>query len=112
MKRRTKAIVDDERQAQKTGTDSPFSFVMRMPPDMPCHPIPEVPAEPTPPEGWSKGSLLNVRIYNGMYVITIYPEEYDTRHPERSLKFSNPAECQDFVSKWYARESADPRAMR
>lgn len=62
------------------------------------------------PQGWSKGALLNVRNRGDHYCVTLYPEEYDPRHPERALTFPNTWECQDFVSKWYARETADPRA--
>jgi len=56
------------------------------------------------PRDWQKGALLNVRNYGHEYIVTLYPEEYDPRSPERSLHFTNPARCQDFVSAWYARE--------
>ena len=62
------------------------------------------------PEDWTKGALLNVRNAGECYNVTLYPEESDPRHPERTLKFTNPAKCQDFVSKWYARESHNPLA--
>ena len=62
------------------------------------------------PHDWTKGALLNVRNAGECYNVTLYPEESDPRHPERTLKFSNPAKCQDFVSKWYARESHNPLA--
>lgn len=65
--------------------------------------------DPIPPN-WVKGQLLNVRNRGDYYVITLYPEEEDPRHPERALRFSNTWTCQEFVSKWYALESADPRA--
>lgn len=62
------------------------------------------------PADWTHGALLNVR-NQGDYVVTLFPEEYDYRHPERALRFPNPAECQNFVSNWYARESHDGRAF-
>ena len=62
------------------------------------------------PDDWTKGALLNVRNAGECYNVTLYPEESDPRHPERTLKFTNPAKCQDFVSKWYARESHNPLA--
>lgn len=62
------------------------------------------------PEDWTHGALLNVR-NQGDYVVTLFPEEYDYRHPERALRFPNPAECQNFVSAWYARQSFDGRAF-
>lgn len=66
---------------------------------------------PTIPSGWLKGQLLNVRNNGIDYVVTLFPEEFDPRYPERALKFSNPAKCQDFVSNWYQRENCDPRAF-
>ena len=63
------------------------------------------------PSDWSHGALLNVRNGGEYYVVTLFPEEYDWQHPERALKFPNPARCQDFVSKWYARQNFDPRAF-
>jgi len=62
-------------------------------------------AEPVLPDDWTKGALLNVRNHGSEYIVTLYPEEYDFRAPERALHFTNPARCQDFVSNWYARES-------
>ncbi len=62
------------------------------------------------PPTWTKGQLLNVRNAGEHYVITLLGEEFDPRHPERALKFSNPALCQNFVSAWYSRENHDPRA--
>jgi hypothetical protein len=71
----------------------------------------EVPRAPNqPPTDWQKGALLNVRNYGDAYVITLYPEEWSTERPERALRFTNPGECQDFVSDWYARESHHPLA--
>lgn len=72
-------------------------------------------AEATPPtinvpSDWNHGALLNVRNSGDAYVVTLYPEEADWRHPERALRFTNPGEAQNFVSTWYARESHDPRA--
>lgn len=64
----------------------------------------------TIPADWTHGALLNVRC-QGDYVVTLFPEEYDYRHPERALRFNNSAHCQNFVSKWYARESFDGRAF-
>lgn len=61
------------------------------------------------PADWQHGALLNVR-NNGDYFVTLFPEEYDYRHPERALRFNNSAVCQNFVSRWYARESFDGRA--
>lgn len=62
------------------------------------------------PSDWRKGALLNVRNHGAEYIVTLHPEEFDPRHEERCIKFTNLGECQDFVSKWYARESHDPRA--
>jgi hypothetical protein len=69
--------------------------------------------EPPPlaiPADWQLGALLNVRNGGEHYVVTLYPEEFDPRHPERAIRFGNPATCQEFVSKWYARQHFDPRA--
>lgn len=71
-----------------------------------------VPAEPPldiPPD-WNLGALLNVRASGDHYAITLYPEESDWRHPERTLKFTNAGRCQDFLGQWYARVYHDPRA--
>ena len=65
---------------------------------------------PEVPEGWHTGELLNVRNHGDAYVLTLFPAEFDPRHPERAMRFTNPGDCQNFVSKWYSRESADPRA--
>ncbi len=62
------------------------------------------------PADWIKGQLLTVRNAGECYVVTLLGEEFDPRHPERALKFTNPALCQNFVSAWYAREYCDPRA--
>lgn len=68
------------------------------------------PEEPQPPTFWGRGALLNVRTTGGDYIVTLYPEEYDARSPERAMRFANPALCQNFVSAWYSRQSHDPRA--
>lgn len=68
------------------------------------------PAELDPPIFWARGALLNVRCTGGDYIVTLYPEEYDARSPERAMRFANPAICQNFVSQWYSRQSHDPRA--
>lgn len=62
------------------------------------------------PAHWGRGALLNVRNTGPDYVVTLHPEEYDPRSPERAMRFMNPAECQNFVSAWYMRQSHDPRA--
>jgi hypothetical protein len=62
------------------------------------------------PADWVKGQLLNVRSGGPGYRVTILGEEWDFRHPERCLEFSNSFECQQFVSNWYSRQSHDPRA--
>lgn len=76
--------------------------------DVQFEPI-ELPPELEPgdqpiPADWVKGQLLNVRCYGGDYRVTLLGEEYDDRHPERCLLFTNSFECQQFVSRWYARE--------
>ena len=72
-------------------------------------PTPEAPtkSDQTPMEraqaaGWIKGQLLNVRNAGTHYNVTLEGEEYDSRYPERCLQFQNSAECQNFVSEWYA----------
>jgi hypothetical protein len=62
------------------------------------------------PKDWNLGALLNVRNTGEDYTVTLYPEEYDWRRPERALRFPNSARCQDFISQWYARTWHDPRA--
>jgi len=69
-----------------------------------------VPEHPAVPEGWVVGQLLNVRATGSGYNVTLMPEEYDPRYPERAMVFTNYGQCQDFVSKWYARIWHDPRA--
>lgn len=71
-------------------------------------PVEKAPNEP--PADWRKGALLNVRNYGDAYRITLYGEEYSPEREERALTFTNPGECQDFVSAWYAPEHHDPRA--
>ena len=68
------------------------------------------PEAPIIPEHWQKGQLLNVRNAGHAYRVTLFPEDYDDRHPDHCLEFTNPGQCQDFVSRWYARENHDPRA--
>lgn len=63
-----------------------------------------------PPADWRKGALLNVRNHGAEYIVTLHPAEYDPRHEDQCMKFTNVGECQAFVSAWYARESHDPRA--
>ena len=54
---------------------------------------------------WSKGQLLNVRSFGeDGYRVTLAGEEYDPRRPDLSLHFASPADCQNFVSAWYAPE--------
>jgi hypothetical protein len=55
------------------------------------------------PEDWNLGALLNVRNNGAEYLVSLFPEEYDPRQPERTLRFANSAECQNFVSAWYSR---------
>ena len=62
------------------------------------------------PEDWQPGALLNVRNGGDAYIVTLYPEEATYEHPERTLRFTNPSRCQDFVSAWYSRQHHDPRA--
>ena len=66
---------------------------------------------PPVPEGWSKGEMLNLRRTNAGYILTRIHEEYNPRHPERSMFFANTGNCQHFISNWYAREAHDPRAV-
>lgn len=63
-----------------------------------------------PPTDWRKGALLNVRNHGAEYIVTLHPFEYDPRHEDRCMKFTNVGECQNFVSRWYQREHSDPRA--
>ena len=65
---------------------------------------------PTIPADWHPGMLLNVRNSGDALTITLYPEEFDYRKPERALRFTNFGEGQDFISRWYARQHHDPRA--
>ena len=68
------------------------------------------PEAPLVPAHWPLGAVLNVRNTGADYTVTLFPEEYDPRHPERAIKFPNPARCQDFVSRWYSKQHHDPRA--
>jgi hypothetical protein len=65
---------------------------------------------PSVPESWTLGALLNVRNAGSQYIITLFPEEYDPRAPDRAMRFDSYAETQDFVSRWYARTYPHPRA--
>lgn len=69
-----------------------------------------MPVELAIPTFWVKGQLLNVRNTGADFVVTVLGEEFDPRYPDRALRFDNSFTCQQFVSKWYAREAADPRA--
>lgn len=72
---------------------------------------PGKPVEPPPyPAHWIKGQLLNVRNNGSTFILTPLEEEFDPRHPERAKFFDNSFDCQQFVSGWYARDAADPRA--
>ena len=62
------------------------------------------------PSDWQHGAMLNVRNAGHEYRVTLFPDEDDYRHPERTLRFQNSALCQEFVSRWYAREHHDGRA--
>ena len=62
------------------------------------------------PADWRPGALLNVRIGDD-YCVTLYPEEYDYQRPERAIRFTNGAVCQNFVSSWICRQHFDPRAF-
>ena len=73
--------------------------------------LPEAIREPNlVPEGWRHGQLLNVRNRGDAYVITLLGEEFDPEHPERSMRFENPGDCQNFVSGWYAKQHHSPLA--
>lgn len=65
---------------------------------------------PIVPSDWIVGALLNVRANGAGYTVTLLEENFDYRHPERTLFFSNSWTCQDFISQWYARTYHDPRA--
>jgi len=89
-------------------------FKRSAPPEPFIAPIDEdvvIEEKPNPvPADWQLGALLNVRHGGDAYIVTLYPEEASFEHPERTLRFTNSGTCQDFVSRWYARESHDPRA--
>lgn len=71
----------------------------------PAIPTPDqTPEEKAQAAGWVKGQLLNVRNAGSHYNVTLLGEEYDPRQHDRCLQFTNPNDCQDFVSRWYARE--------
>jgi len=63
------------------------------------------------PPDWNIGALLNVRNNGAEFLVTLFPEEYDYQKPERTLRFGNSSACQNFISKWYARQHHDPRAV-
>ena len=60
------------------------------------------------PNDWSLGQLLNVRNTGPEYVVTLLAEEFDWNRPERALRFTNVADCQNFVSQWYSRTYPHP----
>ena len=64
--------------------------------------IPKIPLD------WRVGMLLNVRNTGADYTITLFPEEFDPRKPERSLHFDSSYEAQHFVSFWYSRDGSCP----
>lgn len=70
----------------------------------------EEPIENALPDSWRKGQLLNVHNTGVDYVITLYGESYDSRYPERAMRFANSTQANDFLARWYAREHSDPRA--
>lgn len=72
-----------------------------------AEPAIEVKEQPWPAD-WVKGQLLNVRNVGGKYCVTLLGEEFDPRHPERSLHFDNCYETQHFVSFWYAKDGSRP----
>ena len=114
MKRPPKSrVLEELKVAAPQAVEPAIHAVAQLTP--PAVSTPEIPNEhdaPAPPADWSRGALLNVRVAGADYVVTLYPEEFDPRHPERALRFGNPALCQDFVSRWYARQHHDPRATR
>lgn len=67
-------------------------------------------AEQEIPSGWVKGNLLNVRNFGDCYRITLHGEEYAPEREERSMRFTNLGECQDFISAWYATVGYNPLA--
>jgi len=62
------------------------------------------PEEKAAAAGWCKGQLLNVRNAGSHYNVTLLGEEYDPRRPERCIQFTQPNDCQNFVSQWYGSE--------
>jgi len=66
--------------------------------------VEQSPEERAKAAGWIKGQLLNVRNAGSHYNVTLLGEEYDPRHPERCLQFTNINDAQTFVSIWYAPE--------
>lgn len=75
----------------------------RAPPEVP--PQDQTPEEKAQAAGWQKGQLLNVRNAGSHYNVTLLGEEYDPQRPERCLQFTQPNDCQNFVSAWYSRET-------
>lgn len=73
---------------------------------------PVEPTEPLPyPAHWVKGQLLNVRNNGSTFILTLIAEEFDPQYPERAKFFDNSFDCQTFISNWYSRDTADPRAL-
>ena len=68
------------------------------------------PVAPEHPEHWIRGQLLNVRQNGTGYIVTTLEEVFDPHFPERAKFFDSSYEAQEFISKWYAQDSHDPRA--
>lgn len=79
------------------------SLTEPVPEQVKCEPaaeIEQVEARCVYPAHWVPGQLLNVRNYGGDYVVTLMGEEIGD---DNTMKFNNTFDCQEFVSKWYAR---------
>jgi hypothetical protein len=81
-----------------------FSQPTSAPPEIPA----QTPLERAQAAGWIKGQLLNVRNAGNHYNVTLLGEEYDPRAPERCLQFTNSADVQNFISRWYAPDPGRP----